>query len=255
MLFLVGLGLSDKDLSMKGVEILAKSEVYIDNFTSYIPQARIDFIERTSGKKAKLLERSDLEEDAKSIVERARNRDVAILTGGDPLMATTHKILFIEAQKLGVKFETVHATAIIAAAMGESGLDFYRFGQVCTIPAWSEHYSPTSFFEVIKRNLREGLHSLVLLDYDFKRSRSLEISTAVDTLVKSAFGIGSDFVREDTKIIVMHNVDMDDPTVLYTTIGRARKLHFDSGPTLIIVPAEMSSIEQEAVMAMCRVEI
>ncbi len=52
--------------------------------------------------------------------------------------------------------------------MGESGLDFYRFGQICTIPRWSEHYKPVSFYETIETNLTNGHHSILLLDYDPK---------------------------------------------------------------------------------------
>ncbi len=44
-----------------------------------------------------------MEENASDMVKRAATKDIAILVGGDPLMATTHKILYIEAEKQHVK--------------------------------------------------------------------------------------------------------------------------------------------------------
>ena len=62
---------------------------------------------------------------------------MAILVGGDPLMATTHKIFIHRGERQKVETEIVHANSIITTAIGESGLDFYGFGAPCTIPKWS----------------------------------------------------------------------------------------------------------------------
>ena len=119
----------------------------------------------------------------KSLLKLAKDRDVAVLISGDPLIATTHKILFIEARKLGIRVEIVHAASIASAAIGESGLDFYRFGKVCTHTKWHEHYTPVSFYETIRTNMQNNEHSLVLLDYDSVAESSMQLCRCRSELV------------------------------------------------------------------------
>ena len=108
-----------------------------------------------------------------------------MLIGGDPLMATTHKILFIEAKKRNVEVEIVHSNSVLTAAIGESGLDFYRFGAIATIPKWSAHYTPVSFYETLQKNMQNNLHSLLLLDYSQELAASLSIKDSIDILEKA----------------------------------------------------------------------
>ena len=115
-----------------------------------------------------------MEEKAQRDWWHAAGKDIAILCGGDPLMATTHKILLIEAKKQKVEIEVVHATSILTAAMGESGLDFYRFGRYA--PS-RDGASTTGQYPSTRRYTRtsaNNLHTLLLLDYDSKQRRRIE---------------------------------------------------------------------------------
>ncbi len=105
-----------------------------------------------------------------------------MLIEGDPLIATTHKILFIEAKKQNVKINIIHSSSIITAVIGESGLDFYRFGAICTIARWTEHYKPISFYETIEKNINSNLHSLLLFDFDEKNQTSIELKEVLKIL-------------------------------------------------------------------------
>jgi diphthine synthase len=248
MLFLVGLGLSDKDIPIGTIDACKKCDLYIDNFTSMISESITNYITQTTGNEIKELSRKEMEEDAKEIVKKAKKKDIAILIGGDPLIATTHKILYIEAKKQGVETRIVHANSIITTAIGESGLDFYRFGGMCTIPKWTAHYSPVSFYEKIEANLKNKEHTILLLDYDAKNRITLNISDAINALDKAEEHYKKGIISGKTRIIILHNMSQNDSKVIPTNILNAKSLTYE-GVNIIILPAGLTDIEKEAVEA------
>lgn len=248
MLFLVGLGLSEKEIPIGTIEACKNCELYIDKFTSAIDDGTIDYITEITGKRITELTRQDMEEDAHEIIQMAVTKDIAILVGGDPLMATTHKILYIEAEKQHVKTQIVHANSIIATAIGESGLDFYRFGAPCTIPRWGEHYSPISFYEKLETNMLNRNHTILLLDYDAKSRATLDIKEAINTLENADAHYKKGIINNKTKIIIMHNMSLEDSKVVVTTIEKAKSQNYD-GVNIMILPAELTDIEKETIEA------
>lgn len=248
MLFLVGLGLSEKDIPIGTMEVCKNCELYVDRFTSLVGDRTTDYITEQTGRRVTELTREDMEENAADIVKRASTKDIAILIGGDPLIATTHKILYIEAKRQRVRTEVVHANSIMTTAIGESGLDFYRFGAPCTIPKWSQHYSPISFYEKIASNFRNGEHTVLLLDYDSKTRTTLPIKEAIGTLLKAEESYKKGIISSKTKIILLHNISLDDGKVMLTTIEKAAATE-PGGVNIIMMPAELSEIEKEAVEA------
>jgi diphthine synthase len=248
MLFLVGLGLSEREIPIGTMEVCKNCELYIDKFTTRIDERVTDYITEQTGKRITELTRQDMEEDAKDIVERAATKDVAILVGGDPLMATTHKIIYIEAKKQKVPTEIVHANSIITTIMGESGLDFYRFGAPCTIPKWSSHYSPVSFYEKIGANLINKNHTILLLDYDSPSETTLPLKDVIQILEKADSHYKKGIINSKTKIILLHNMSLEDAKIISTTIEKLKSLEY-GGVNILILPAELSDIEKEAVSA------
>ncbi|MEM0149559.1 MAG: diphthine synthase [Candidatus Micrarchaeaceae archaeon] len=246
----MGAGLADGDLSMSAIEAIMKSKLYIDRYTSLISAERKRFIEGIAGKQALELSRSDMEEKAGAIVGEAGKSDIAIITGGDPLMATTHKILAIEAAKQGVRIKVVHAPSIVTAAIGESGLDFYRFGAVCTVPMWREHYKPVSFYMTIFGNRSKGLHSLLLLDYDQASGASMPMHDALRVLEAGEARYSKGLISDNAKIIVMSNLCGASEQKLYGSIMALKSSKMEKGPALIILPAEITDIEKESMEAM-----
>jgi diphthine synthase len=248
MLFLVGLGLSDKDIPIGAIEICKKCDLYIDRFTSAIGESTVSYLSRFTGKRITELSRRDMEENVNDIIGKAATNDVAILVGGDPLIATTHKILYIEATRKGVKTSVIHANSIITTAIGESGMDFYRFGGTCTIPKWSEHYSPVSFYEKIEKNLRDNEHTILLLDYDSNKMSTLSIKEAITALKKAEEHYKKGLIGGKTKLIILHNMNGRDSKVVLTSIAEAESLDYN-GVNVIILPAEPTAIEKEALEA------
>jgi diphthine synthase len=250
MLFLVGAGLSEGGLTEEALELLKRDSVTIfaEKYTGWFGDRLLD-LEKKLGKKVSILERSGLEDNLSSLITLAKKGDIAVLVAGDPLMATTHKISYIEAKKAGVDVSVIHASSIVSAAMGASGLDFYRFGQICTIPMWSDHYKPVSFYETIEKNLASGLHSILLLDYD-PQIGSIQPSYAADILAQAEKIYKKGIIKPSTKIIVLHNLSIPGEQKLLLSLEVVKGLRLDQGPTIMILPAKMSDVEKESTAAM-----
>jgi diphthine synthase len=76
--------------------------------------------------------------------------------------ATTHTDLVIRAKERGIEYRVIHNASIITA-VGCCGLQLYNFGEIVSIPLWTESWRPTSFIDKIEINLAKGLHTLCLL--------------------------------------------------------------------------------------------
>ena len=246
MLFLVGTGVSYNDISMRAVDACRACELYMEKYTSPVSAQRMEYLERILGKRINTLSREDLEDGVKETVAEASAKDIAILVGGDPLTATTHKILLIEAKKQGIEVKIFHASSIVPATMGESGLDFYRFGQVCTIPRWTGNYRPVSFYETIEKNMSRGLHSLVLLDYYPERESTLPVKEAVAELKEAETAYKKGIIVDSAVILLMQDIGTDAQSIKVTTIGAAAD-ESRGMVTTVILPAKLSEIEEEVI--------
>lgn len=245
MLYLVGVGLSDGDISLKAQEVCMRCSLLFERYTCTIEPKRIEFMEKLFGRKISQLSRKELEEDASALLKRAKSEDIAVLIGGDPLMATTHKILIIGARKLGVRVELVHSTSIASVAVGESGLDFYRFGKICTLAGWHEHYRPVSFYETIRMNMQNNEHSLVLLDYDAEAESSLPLADAAMELRAAEATYKSGILNDSTQVMVLNRLSQENEMKAFVKFKDLDALKINKGPTVIIIPAKLTDIEKE----------
>ncbi len=249
MLFLIGLGLSEKEIPVGAIEACKNcQELYMDRFTSKITQNMSAAISESTGKRITELSRDEMEENSGTIIKMAASKNVAVLVGGDPLIATTHKILYIGAKEHGVQVGIIHANSIVPTIMGESGLDFYRFGAPCTIPKWSEHYKPTSFYNKIFANMQNSQHSILLLDYDYRNESTLQVPEAVRELEAAESEHARGLIKGSTKILVMGNLSTERSRITATTLAKARNADYP-GMNILILPSELTEIEAEAVAA------
>jgi diphthine methyl ester synthase len=76
--------------------------------------------------------------------------------------ATTHTDLALRARALGVKTKVIHNASIINA-VSSCGLQLYNFGQVVSLPFFTDTWKPDSWYEKIRENEKLGLHTLILL--------------------------------------------------------------------------------------------
>ena len=177
MLYLIGLGLNAKGISVEGKEIAKRCKrVYLENYTVDFPYPASN-LSHVLGKDIELLNREGVE--GLEFIEHARKSDVALLVYGSPLMATTHVTILDEAERSGIKTEVIHAGSVLDG-VSETGLQLYKFGKVASMPAWKESFTPDSFMEIVKENQSINAHSLILIDI------GLDIQDALDQLEESA---------------------------------------------------------------------
>ncbi len=224
MLTLVGLGLWDiRDISIRGLEAAKKADkVYVEYYTSLFFSS-IDEIAEKIGKRVEVLERSDLEENCSKIVEEARNKDVVILIPGDPMVATTHSILRIEAKRRGVESKIIHSSSILSAVCGATGLQSYRFGKTATV-SWTKSRAA---LDVIEANRKIDAHTLLLLDLHPKPmqiSEAIEILASIDPRVLNFYAVGLARVGESSEVYC-------------NTLSKLREHDFGATPHCIVVLA------------------
>ena len=180
MFYLIGLGLWDeKDISLRGIEACRKCEkVYCELYTAAWGED-IEKLEKIIGRKVEIVERSDVEDNSEKFIEEARKNGIALLAPGDPLTATTHVHLIMECKKKDVEFEIVHSSSIYTA-VAKTGLQLYKFGRTATMITPAKGYESEGFYDVLARNQKQGLHTLLLLDRDMGTKDALEMLKAAE---------------------------------------------------------------------------
>jgi diphthine synthase len=247
MLTFVGLGLYGvEDISVRGLEAVRSADiVYLENYTSRLMGTDISEMEEFFGKKIRVLDR-DAVESGREYIEEARESDVVFLTAGDPMVATTHVDLRIEALKKGIETRVIHGQSIIAAAPGLLGLQAYKFGKTGSIPYPEENFRPTTPYKVMLDNLSLGLHTLFLLDIK-EDGRYMNPAEAVKLLLEMGKDLEDDTFNRDSLVCSVSRAGSDSPGIWCGKAGDALKRDF--GPPLhcIVVPGNMHFMEEEAI--------
>jgi len=258
MLYFVGLGLFDeKDISLKGLEVLKSVDiVYAEFFTSRLFGSNFQAIEDLIGKKIHVLNRQEVEEE-NIFLKTAVNQDVAMLCGGDPLIATTHTDFLVEAKKKGIATEVIHGSSILSSAPGISGLQAYKFGKVTTIPFAEENFFPHSPYLAIRDNLANNSHTLVLLDIQAHNERYMTVNEGLKYLMEvkeDLIANGEDdkvAIDEETLAIGIARVGSKDVLI---KAGKIEDLiDFDFGGPLhcIAIPSKLHIVEAEYLVEIC----
>ncbi|XP_065321309.1 diphthine methyl ester synthase-like [Gordionus sp. m RMFG-2023] len=164
MLYLIGLGLSGvDDITIKSYEIIKDCDkIYMDIYTSILIGTDKKTLELYYEKPINYLNRELLEE-SDDLIKEALSLKICLLIIGDPLSATTHSEIILRCIDNNVKYKVLHNSSIITA-VGDCGLQIYKFGEIVSIVAWDEFCKPASFYDKIIANMKRGLHTLCLLD-------------------------------------------------------------------------------------------
>src|SRR5262245_51308433 len=104
MLWFVGTGINGyRGLSLAAVDVLKKCDtVYVERFTSALSDNDLDGLRSVLGKEVRPAQRW-LVEDGREILEAAKKNEIALVTYGDPLIATTHSELRARASRNSIK--------------------------------------------------------------------------------------------------------------------------------------------------------
>ncbi len=246
-LIFIGLGLYDeKDISLKGLEEIKHCDrVFAEFYTAKLVGTNLDKIEKIIGKKITVLSREETEKGDK-ILNSGEKENVAFLTCGDSMTATTHVDLRMRAIKLGVETRVIHGSSIVTAVSGLLGLQNYKFGRTTTLAYPEGDYFPTSPYEVIRDNKKIGLHTLVLLDIQADKNRYMTANDGINLLLQMGEKTKKNILNKDSIICVVARAGSDKPLVVAGTIKDLIGRDFGSPLHTIVVPGRLHFMEVEA---------
>jgi diphthine synthase len=228
MLTLIGSGISF-DLTLSAVKALRGcDEAYIETYTNPIDVNRIEELEKAIEKEVFILERDKVE--SSYLVDKAKDNDVCLIASGDPLTATTHVTLVMDAKQKGIPVRIIHNSSIYSAAPARAGLQIYRFGKTATLVNPRPNYQPTSSLDVIRKNLKNDMHSLVLLDTE---PEPMDAKVALDML--SEFELA----------VVLSDIGSEEEKITFGKIKDLRESDLGRPPFTVIIPAKLHPVEEE----------
>jgi diphthine synthase len=245
----IGLGLFDeKDISVKGMEVARSCDIlFAEFYTARLTGTSISEIQKLLGKGIETLEREKFEK-GDVLIEAAKEKKVGVLVAGDPMTATTHVSLRLTAKKEGINCRIIPGASIITSAPGLCGLHIYKFGKTASLPFPKEGYSPTSPYGIIKKNLENDMHTLVLLDIDEHEQRYMRAGEALKLLLKMEDERGEGVIGEDTLVCVLGGVGSEDPIVRAGYLKDLLSEDFGEGLHCFIICGKLHFMEAEALV-------
>jgi len=230
MFYIIGLGLNEKGISAEGKTALKKChKVYLENYTIEFPY-KLEKLEKLLGKKVKLLNRDDVENN--KIIFESKKKNTALLIYGSPFFATTHITLIKECIDNEIEYKIIYSSSVFEA-VAESGLQLYKFGKIASMPKWEKNFKPDSFVEIIKENRSINAHSLILIDI------GLSFNNAIDQLIKSSKT--KNFEIEN--ILVCSQLGFNSK-FYYGKINRLKNKKIKA-PFCFVIPGKMHFLEEE----------
>ncbi len=243
------MGLHDeRDMTLRGLEEARSCDVlFAEFYTSVLPGASIEKIESLLGKKIVVLERKDVEEGFKKILEPAKTKRVALLVAGDPLISTTHVALRIEAKRGGVETKVIHNSSIFSAAPSISGLQNYKFGRSATVAFPQPGFSPETPYDALKENKSLKLHTLLFLDIRVEGDKKILMTAneAMRVLLEIEKKRREKIFTEETLCVVIGNAGAIDPILRAGKVKEFINEDFGATPHTLIVPGELHFMEEE----------
>ena len=246
MLWFVGLGISGfESIPCEALDVLSKADiVYLEQFTSPIKESDLTKIKDATTSGEFRLAKRWLVEDGSEILENAKKNNVVLLAYGDPYIATTHIELRARAAEEGIKTGSIHASSSLTAMVGECGLHFYKIGRIATI--MSETKSLTTPYYIIYKNVIEGNHTVLLLEYNQDKDFFLDPKDALNGLLETEKEQTRNVVSLSTYVIVASRVGFKDQSIVSGKISSLKKMDFGEPPHTIIIPGRMHFTESDA---------
>lgn len=244
MLWFVGLGISGfKSIPIEAIDILSNADiVYLEQFTSPIGKSDLAKIKNATKGEFRLAKRW-LVEDGNEILKNAKKKKVVLLAYGDPYIATTHIELRTRAIEEKIKTRSIHASSSLTSMIGECGLHFYKIGRIATI--MSEMALTTPYY-VIYKNIIEGNHTVLLLEYNQDKDFFLDPKDALKGLLDTEKGQIRNVISLSSFAIVASRIGFKDQKIVSGKISSLRKIDFGKPPHTIIIPGRLHFTESDA---------
>lgn len=264
MLHLIGIGAKKEHINFEMFDVIKKcNTVFLEYYTSFY-ETNFEELSEFLGKKITIVDRDIVETKAENtIINPAKEHDIALLILGDPLIATTHTDLLLRCIKSGVKTK-IYNNVSIGNYITRTGLQFYKFGKITSIPFFNEKFMPRTPFLVLHDNFKMGAHTLFLLDLNpsndvaYKgKEKYLKASDALKFLLEiPQIMLENDeieekdamIIDEETPALICSRLGFEDEEILYDNISGLIEIdkhrHFKE-PLCIIIPGDMHEMEQK----------
>jgi diphthine synthase len=253
MLWLIGIGVTGyKGVSLHALDILKKCDIiYFERFTSPLYEDDLfnlnSLIEGYNKRRKIIPAQRWFIEDGKEIIEQAKNGNVALISYGDPLIATTLTELEVRARKNSINVDVIHAASGITSLIGESGLHIYKIGR--TVTMMSSPQSAISVYNVIFDNLLSGNHTLILTEYnsDHNKSFFLDPIQVFEMLFEVEKDIRYNVFSDETFVIVASRIGIEQKKIISGKIKSLIGMSFGTGPHSIILTGSIHFSESDAI--------
>ncbi len=255
-LHFVGLGLYDEtDMSLAGLETAKTADqVFAEFYTSKLTGATIEVLEGRIGRPVKVLDRDSVETQPETVLDVAAEGKAVMLVVGDPMAATTHIDMRLQAETRGIKTRVFHGASILTAAFTELGLSVYKSGRVCTLQWPSGRYFPSSPYEQLAENHQSDLHTLVLMDIRSDEGRYMTAAEGCQLLLRYERELGYGVTEPDALACVVARAGAPD---CLRVAGRLEDLaKMDFGPALhsIVIPGRLHFMEARALVVLANAD-
>ncbi|MDQ3839768.1 MAG: diphthine synthase [Thermoproteota archaeon] len=256
MLWMIGLGIYGVGgISLQSLDILKSCDViYVERYTSSISDAELYNLDRLirdeEGKTNTVVVPRWFLEDGREVLKKAQVMEVALLTYGDPLIATTHTELLVRAVKNSVKVKIIHGVSGISSLIGETGLHMYKFGRTVTIT--SEPQSAATVYGTIYDNLNLGNHTMVLTEYKDRNEEVffLDPKKALLSLLELERDLKSGACHEETFAVILSRIGLKDEKKISGKIKSLLAQDYGKGPHTLIVTGLFHFVEVDALKAL-----
>lgn len=256
MLHLIGIGVRKEHINPEMLESVKKSKkVFLEYYTSFYENS-FDELSKHLGKEIIICDREMIETKIeKEILEPSKNDDISLLILGDPLIATTHTDLLLRAKDMNIKTK-IYNNVSIGNFITRTGLQFYKFGKITSIPFHNEKFMPRTPYLVHIDNHKMGAHSLFLLDLDPINKKYLKGHEALQFLLNIP-KIMSDneeieekesyFIDEEIDVMICSRLGFEDEKIYYGTLAEMLMLDKKENlrePLCIIIPGDLHEMER-----------
>ena len=274
-LVLVGIGPGAvSSMSLEALETAKSADLRrFETYTALWPEDELRSLERIVGPIERVM-RPEVE-NPKELFELAKDNLVALLIVGDPLQATTHVDLQMQAIEMGITCQVVHGISITNLVTGAIGLSNYKFGRQTTLTYPYSGWIATSPLEVIAMNQALGHHTLALLDLDptgagtgqqkpmipkdafdsmiamiDKIKQNLDgfdCESLVDNVKFEALKSLIEMSLSDIKVVLCSDMGTKMQSIVCTNLEGLR--HLDGGKmNCLVFPANTSDVEEKALL-------
>ena len=110
-----------------------------------------------------------------------------------------------------------------------------------------KNYFPESPYDALRDNLKMNLHTLCLLDVKYDENKYMTINDGIKILLQIEEKRGEGVFTEKTLCVGCARLGGDE-VIKFGTAGGLIKVDFGKPPHVLIVPAKLHFVEEEALL-------